>query len=190
MKHEILLQRVVQLHKKRTTHFSLEFSDEKVTAFGGMILPEQIASHLGLWNILEKHLPARNGDYSWIEIIRAAVAGLLTGSRGTYATQELRGDEALLRLLDLDGAPEEATFWRCLEGVGEMSHSGILGEVQAAWTRKILGRCARRALLECDGFIPIFADGTLLEVRDGEKEQSISRTKGRDFCGRPSLSVR
>lgn len=159
--------------RNRKTHtVEIEFSDEKVTSFGGMILEHRLAQRLGLWGKLEKRLPARSGRYSWLDVIQSTVAGLLTGSRGTFATEELREDAALLELLDLDGAPEEATLWRCLEGLGEMTRSGALGQVQAEWTRTILSRLPRRALLECEGFFPIFADGSLLEGsarREGTK---------------------
>ena len=150
--------------KRRKTHtIDVEFSDEKVTSFGGLLLEHQLGSHLGLWRALEKRLPERPGQYSWMEVIQTAIAGLLSGARGTYATEEVRDDAALLDLLDLSRAPEEATFWRCLEGLGEMVREGILAEVQAVWTRKILSVLSRVDLLECRGFLPIFADGSLLE---------------------------
>lgn len=159
--------------RRRKTHqVQITFSDEKVTSFGGMILEHRLASRLGLWTMLEKRLPSRDGQYSWMDIIQSGIAGLLSGARGTFATQALRDDQALLELLDLEGAPEEATFWRCLEGLGRMTDDGVLGRVQADWTRTILGRLKRPDLLECDGFFPIFADGTLLEgslKREGTK---------------------
>ncbi|NQU44386.1 hypothetical protein HQ520_13940 [bacterium] len=55
-----------------------------------------------------------------MDIIQTGVAGLLSGARGTFATEKVRDDEALLDLLDLKGAPEEATFWRYLQGLGQM----------------------------------------------------------------------
>lgn len=159
--------------KRRKTHqIDVEFSDEKVTSFGGLVLGEQLGRRLGLWRVLEKHLAEREGKYSWLDIIKAGVGGLLSGSRGSFATEDLRDDEALLDILGLAGAPEEATFWRCLEGLGEMVESGALGEVQREWTRRILRSLSRRDLLECDGFFPLFGDGSLLEGsrrREGTK---------------------
>jgi len=155
------------------THtIEISFSDERATSFGGMVLEHRLACRLGLWSSLDKRLPARAGRYSWLSIIQSAVAGLLTGSRGTFATEEVRQDEGLLEILDLDGAPEEATFWRCLDALGGMAESGLLGATQGEWTRRILQRFSRRSLLECDGFFPVFADGSLLEGsarREGTK---------------------
>jgi hypothetical protein len=159
--------------KARKTHqIEVEFSDEKVTSFGGLVLGEELGRRLGLWRILEKHLPERRGVFSWLEVIKAGIGGLLSGSHGTVATEELRDDEALLEVLGLRGAPEEATFWRCLEGLGKMVESGVLGEVQREWTRRILRVLPRRDLLECGGFFPVFGDGSLLEGsrrREGTK---------------------
>jgi len=163
---------------RKTHSIEIEFSDENVTSFGGMVLEEQLASRLGLWNALEKRLPEREGVYSWIEIIRAGVGGLLTQARGTYATQEVREDRALLDLLGLEGAPEEATFWRALEGLGKMADSGLLGEVQMEWTRRILAVLKRPELLECHGFFPLFGDGSLLEGSRRREGTTYIRDKG------------
>lgn len=119
-------EKTARKQRNRKTHsVEIAFFDEKVTSFGGMILEHRLAQRMGLWRKPAKRLPARRGVYSWLDVIQPAVAGLLTGSRGTFAAEEVREDEALLQLLDLDGAPEEATFWRCLEGLGEMSLSGF-----------------------------------------------------------------
>lgn len=165
--------------KARKTHsVDIRFSDENATSFGGMIIEHRLASRLGLWTKLEKKLPERSGKYSWLEIIQAAVAGLLTGSRGSFATEDVRKDEALLDMLEIPGAPEEATFWRALEGLGELSGSGVLAETQAEWTRKILSVLPRRDLLECEGFLPVFLDGSLLEGSRRREGTKYIRDKG------------
>ena len=104
-------------------------------------------------------------------MVKSMVAGLLSGSRGTYAAEEVREDEALLSLLGLRGAPEEATVWRVLWDLGEESVASRLAEVQCQWVRRILHRAPRRDLL-VGGFFPIFGDGSLLEgspLREGTK---------------------
>lgn len=158
---------------KRKSHcVEISFSDEKVTSFGGMILEHRLAERLGLWRMLDEALPERQGRYGWLDMIKSAVAGLLTGSRGTFAAEGVREDEALLDMLEIEGAPEEATFWRALEGLGQMAREGVLAKVQESWVRKILSVLSRRDLLECGGFFPVFADGSLLEGstrREGTK---------------------
>lgn len=164
-----------QKKKKRATHsIRIDFAEANVTAFGGVVLAERLASRLSLWTQAEKLLPMRSGLYSWLDVLKTATAGLLTGAKGTFATEEVRRDAALLNLIDVAGAPEEATFWRSLEQLGEMQKSGVLPEINYNWVRKILGSSPRN-LVMCDGFLPVFLDGSLLEGsprREGTKTLS------------------
>jgi len=161
---------VTQSQHNRPHSIKIEFSDEKTTAFAGLALAERLAGRARLWSTLENRLPERGG-YDWITIIKSMIAGLLSGAQGTFATQDLRDDAALLSLLGLEGAPEEATVWRALEGLGKMQRSGLLPEVQRRWTRNILAKAPRKDLLR-HGFFPVFPDGSLLEGsrrREGTK---------------------
>ena len=166
----------------------VKFSEENVTSFGGLSLVERLALRLGLWGELDKRLPRRRGHFRWLPVIKSAVAGLLSDARGTYATEAVRRDEALLDVLGLEDAPEEATFWRCLEGLGRKQVGAILAKVQGVWTRKILGRATRRDLLH-EGFFAVFGDGTLLEGSDRREGTKYQDGKGSGllwatwFCG-------
>jgi hypothetical protein len=162
---------VTSLQPKPAHTIKLEFSHENTTALGGLALCERLASRLGLWKTVGGALPRRQGQYDWPSIVKSLVHGLLSGSRGTWAAQDLREDKALLGLLGLTGAPEEATVWRALEQLGEFDASGRLARIQNIWTRRILSRAPRRDLLH-NGFVPVFGDGTLLEGsgrREGTK---------------------
>lgn len=176
------------MRQQRVKSVKVEFADEPVTAFGGYVLAERLAQRLGMWSGLERALPARRGQFAWSEVIRSAVVGLLTGSRGTYATEEVREDAALLALVGLEGAPEEVTFWRCLAELGGERVGGVLAERQRAWVRSILSRAARRDLL-VGGFFPVFGDGTLLEGSRRREGTKAMEGKGEGllwvtwFCG-------
>ena len=153
---------VTGLQHNNVRSIKINYSDDNVSSFGGLALAERLALRVGLWRRLERRLPERRGYYSWFTILKSMIAGLLSGSRGTYATQELRGDEALLNLLGLEGAPEEATLWRALEGLGGDDLREALGETLREWARELLRRAQRPGLLR-DGFLPVFGDGTRLE---------------------------
>jgi len=163
---------------QHTTPHSIkvDFSDEQTTSFSGLVLAERLASRLRFWTTLEKHLPHRAG-FDWMTIIKSMVSGLLTGAQGTYATQDLREDAALLSLLDLEGAPEEATVWRATKGLGEMQRSGLLPQVQLRWTHNILAKANRKDLLRY-GFFPVFADGSLLEGSRRREATKYIKDKG------------
>lgn len=163
---------VTEMIRKKVHTFKLNFSDENTTAFGGLLLEERMSSKLGLWTTLEREFPRRKGCvYDWLTIVKTMCIGLLSGSRGTCAAEEVRQDHALQKLLCVKGAPEEATVWRVLEELGGLQDDGIVPGVQAAWTRTILDRARRTDVMSC-GFFPVFADGTLLEgsqKREGTK---------------------
>src|SRR5436190_21725552 len=161
---------VTQSQQSRARTIKIEFGDEPVTSFGGLALAERMGSRLRLWSTLAATLPQRRG-YSWAEAIKPVVLGLLSGAQGTFAAPALREDGALLKLLGLGAAPEEATVWRLLEGLGALQEDQTLPTVQAVMARRALERTARSELL-LEGFVPVFADGTLLEGsarREGTK---------------------
>jgi hypothetical protein len=161
---------VTGLQQNKVKSVKVDFSDEAVTSFGGLALVERLALRAGLWRRLEQHLPERRG-YSWMSILKSVIMGLLSGSRGTYAAEELREDEALIALLGLEDVPEEATVWRSLQGMGEAKLHEVLAQALQDWTRELLKRAPRRDFLR-EGFFPVFGDGTLLEGsrrREGTK---------------------
>jgi hypothetical protein len=162
---------VTTLQPKTPHKIKIEFAPEPVTSFGGLVLAERAAARLGLWRTLAGILPARQGDYDWLTAVKSMIMGLLSGAQGTWATQALRQDKALLSLLSLAGAPEEATAWRMLKPLGQLPESQSLARVQTIAARRTLGKMARRDLL-LEGFVPVFPDGTLLEgsaAREGTK---------------------
>lgn len=162
---------VTGLKQKTVKSIKVEYSDDPVTPFGGLALVERLSLRLGLWDSLEKALPSRGGHYDWLTVVKSAVAGLLTGSRGTYAAESIREESSTQKLLGIAGAPEEVTLWRSLEGLGDPDMLRVLGDVQFGWNRKILSRVSRKGLL-VEGFFPVFGDGSLLEGsrrREGTK---------------------
>lgn len=162
---------VTGLKQKLVKSIKVKHCAEAATSWGGASLAERLALRLGLWQRLDASLPERGGQYDWLTVIKSGIYGLLTGARGTYASEAVRGDESLQRLLGLSGSPEEATFWRCLGGLGGAEVGESLAQGQFDWTQRILSRVTRRELLY-EGFFPLFGDGTILEGslrREGTK---------------------
>lgn len=163
---------------RRNVKYVLEFSDEPVTSFGGIVLAERVASRLGLWSSLESRMPKRTRcQYDWLTIIKTMVSGLLSGSRGTYCAEEIREDSTVQKLMCVNGAPEEATVWRMLEELGQLHNDGTLPKIQTTWARKVLNNAPRKDLLR-DGFFPVFGDGTLLEGSDRREGTKYYKKKG------------
>lgn len=149
----------------------IKFEDDDVTSFGGLALTERLALATGLWSFLLRRLPERGGTFSWIDTIRSAVTGALSGLRGTVACDGARNDKALRKLIAVDAAPEEATFWRDLARLGAGELDALLADAQRVLARRVLASTKKSALLRY-GFLPLFGDGTMLEgskKREGTK---------------------
>jgi hypothetical protein len=168
---------VTTLQPKTPHTIKLEFAQESVTSFGGLVLAERAAARLGLWSTLAGLLPTRQGQFSWLTAIKSMVMGLLSGAQGTYATQALRNDEALLDMLSLPGAPEEVTAWRMLGPLGELAPKASLARVQEVLARRTLDKMPRKNLL-LEGFVPLFPDGSLLEGSAKREGTKYIREKG------------
>jgi hypothetical protein len=168
---------VTELQQKTIHTIKVEYEADAVTSFGGLALAERMGQRLRLWSSLSGHLPKRRGDYSWLDVVKSVVLGLLSGAQGTFAAQSLREDAALLGLAQLDGAPEEATVWRSLEDLGKFQASGKLSRVLALAARRTLEKMRLSDLL-LEGFVPIFPDGSLLEGSERREGTKTIREKG------------
>lgn len=167
----------VELDHDAVKGYKVNFAgSEPVTAYGGVVVLERLCKRLGFWRSLGDALGRRRGGYDWATVAKSVIVGLLCGGRGTYAAEGLRDDGSALRALGLDGGmPEEATVWRALEGLGEREEA--LGEVHCQWARQALERSVRNDLL-VDGFVPVFADGTLLEGSPRREGTKFVKDKG------------
>ena len=146
--------------------YAYEFSQDSVSSFGGLSLTEYLANRLGLWKALQDQVPERRGKYERIDIIRGAVGGLLSGSRGTASLSEIAEDEALLKLLGIRELPGEKIFWEELKRLGTDTVLKALDEGLAQWACGLLKRCDKKELFNAYGFVPVFGDGSLLEGSD------------------------
>ena len=162
---------VTGLKQKLVKGIKVEHCAEPGTSWGGSALVERLALRVGLWDGLGRRLGDRVGHFDWLTIVKSAIHGLLSGARGTYSTEAVRRDASLQKLLGVSGAPEEATFWRCLKGLGQAEQAEALVAGQFDWTRRLLERCHLKELL-FEGFFPLFGVGTILEGsrrREGTK---------------------
>jgi len=156
--------------------------DPQVTSKGGMAAVQAFAKHIGLWKWLERLLPKRKDPtqgYSVAAVVCAQIAGLISGGEGFSATEPLRGDAPLLRLLGLDAAPSAETVEEVMKYLKKVSGVECLNRVQRRLAVKVLGCLGRRQLLELGaGFVPVWGDGSVLEVT-GKKFDSIKVIKGK-----------
>jgi len=162
---------------KKIRSYAYKFSDTGVSSFGGLGLSEYLANRLGLWQSLQDQVPIKRGKYDRMDIIRGAVSGLLSGSRGTASLSEIAEDNGLLKLLGIEKLPCEKIFWEELERLGEDKVLDPLNNALAHWACKLLQRCDQQECVNAHGFIPVFGDGSLLEGSD--KREGTKKIKGK-----------
>lgn len=168
---------VTGLKQNKVKSIKVHFSSEQATSFGGLALAERLGLRLGLWTKAQGALGERAGVYDWLTVVKSAVGGLLTQARGTYATEAIRAEECTQKVLGLDGAPEEATFWRCLGQLGGAQKLAALDEVLRSWAVRVLQAVRRKDVL-FEGFVPVFADGSLLEGSSRREGTKYLKDKG------------
>jgi hypothetical protein len=154
----------------------------RVTSKGGLVLAQSLARHWRLWSDARRLLPARKDltqGFQTPAVVASVVHGLLAGGRGFSATEPMRGDKPLLKMLGLKRAPsaetvEEVVKYVALEQNGTEGTNSLL-ERQAG---REIDATSRHELASCHGFVPFWADGSLLEVT-GKRFDSIKTIKGR-----------
>ena len=165
----------------------------RVTSNGGLALAQALAQRLGLWSRVEATLPRRKDPtqgFTMSAVVEALVHGLLSGGHGFSATEPLRGDAPLLAMLGLERAPSAETVEEVVkyvaaqpDGVQRTNH--VVSDLCASLIR----RTPLRDLAACAGFVPLWTDGSLLEV-EGKQFDAIKVKEGRRgqmcvgaFCG-------
>jgi hypothetical protein len=168
-----LKPRVVKLQRRRPT-------DPETTSKGGLVVVQALANRLRLWSDIKKFVPKRKDPTQGFPVdavICALIHGLLSGGRGLSATEPLRDDSTLLKLLGLSAAPSAETVEEVVKYLPTVSAIGALNKVLRRLAARILGRMSRKRLLSFGyGFFPVWMDGSLLETK-GKKFDAMKYMK-------------
>ena len=146
--------------------------DQQASSFAGLSVVEKFASHFGVWTFAIKKLSDRRGIYDRLDLLKAAVAGFLSGSRGSLLVDGVRQDDALLRDMGIGKLPGEKVFCEDLKRFGSGEVLRAMHRTVAYTARRVLKRIEPEDIQINHGFIPLFGDGTLLEGsrhREGTK---------------------
>ncbi len=111
-------QKICKIHARE-----LIIDNQQGTSFGGLSLIEKTASRLSVWSFAQKQLPARRGIYDRLALVKGAVAGFLSGSRGSALLDAVGQDDALLRDMGLRDCPVKRFFARISNGSARRMYS-------------------------------------------------------------------
>jgi len=166
-------------HKTRKIHSrKLVIDDLGASSFAGLSLVDLLASRLRIWSFARKVLPVRDGLHDRIDILKGAVAGLLSGSRGTATLEAIRQDKAVLRMMGIESLPGEKGFWEDLAKLGEEETLRGMHRLCARSARQVLRKLQPEDIQIEHGFIPLFGDGTLLEGSHRREGTKVISEKG------------
>jgi len=156
--------------------------ERRVTSRGGLSLAQGVARRLRLISDARRHLPARKDPSQGFETSAVAVSlihGLLSGGRGWQATEAMRGDGPLLRLLGLKRAPSAETVEEVVKYLArERGGIAAVAPVLRRQVSRCLDAMSRERLAMAGGFVPVWVDGSHLEV-EGRRFDSIKVIDGK-----------
>jgi len=175
--------------KRRVVVKTSDMGPGTTTAKGGIALVEALANRLGVWGKCRKFLPARRDPSQGFEVeavVNCVAYGLLSGGRGLSATEPMRGDVPLLKVLGLNRAPSAETVEEVVKYLGghEGGYSGAQRLIE--WLCAQLIKRERLCDLQRDGFVPCFGDGSHLETQGKNFEGTTYHSGkgwGLDYCG-------
>lgn len=178
------------LQRKRGVVVKSAISDKMcATAKGGAVVVEALSNRLGFARKCREFLPSRRDPSQGFEVtavVSTLVHGLLCGGRGLSATEPMRGDAPLLKLLGLRRAPSAETVEEVIKYLGNHEHGYGGTQQMLGWLCAELIKRERRCDLERDGFVVCFADGSHLETEGKNFEaKTFHKAKGwgLDYCG-------
>jgi hypothetical protein len=187
---------VNRLQKMKRVVVKVEEGDARlprVTSNGGLALVQALAQRIGLWSRVERDFPRRKDPtqgFTMSAAVCALVHGLLSGGCGFSATEPMRGDEPLLAMLGLERAPSAETIEEVVKSVADKP-DGVqkTNHVVSDCSTQLINRTPLKDMVRCEGFVPFWNDGSLLEV-GGKKFDAIKVKEGQRgqmcvgaFCG-------
>jgi hypothetical protein len=114
----------------------IEYSDKKVTPFGGMVLMKKFLDKLGVidkLNELDLPLVGSNRAYKSSEIVASFWLGIWTGASRYIHCDWLRYDEVLQKIFGFSSMPSQSTYSRFFKKFNQARNTRVFTELQH-WT--------------------------------------------------------
>jgi Transposase DDE domain group 1 len=149
----------------------LEKSREKLTSLGGLLVVEELARALGVWEEIDGALegPRSGRGYRPRDFVQALVWMLHGGGRRLEDLRELGAERDVLKELGLKAVPDAGTVGDWLRRQGKRGVEGI---------NRVSRRLARRALESAAGEVILDVDATQIEAEKQEAEWTYQKVKG------------
>lgn len=149
----------------------LEKSEERLTSLGGLVVLEEMAQALGVWERVDEHLegPGSGRGYRPSEFVQPLVWTLHAGGRRLEDLRELRAEQEVLGELGLRAVPDAGTVADWLRRQGERGVEGV-GHVNRELIQGALGQEGEELILD--------VDATEIEAEKQEAKWTYNRVQG------------
>jgi Transposase DDE domain group 1 len=149
----------------------LEKSRERLTSLSGLLVLEELARALGVWEEVDGVLegPKSGRGYGPREFVQALVWMLHGGGRRLEDLRELGAEREVLEELGLEAVPDAGTVGDWLRRQGKRGVEGI---------DRVSRRLARRALESEAGEVTLDVDATQIEAEKQEAAWTYHKVKG------------
>ena len=157
--------------------FTLERTEETLTAHGGLALLAEFNHGLGVCGLTDRYLPGpgSNRGYAPSVFVDRLILLLQAGGQCLEDLRELTREAGLLRLLGRAGVPDPDTVGDWLRRMGDpqTGHAGLvgLGQVRDALTARLLRRDGHTTYT-------LEADATLIEGEKRDAQWSYTGVRG------------
>lgn len=141
-----------QIHARVKQDFSITYSDEKISAHGGLELFRRYFVAIDLAGRLRRAI-GDVGDYGAVRLILAVIGLLLTGGRRLAHLAVVANDPLLLRLAGLTRMPSDRTVARWMAGAAQTVVEALAAVVRDLAHDAIEALALPRLTLDLDGTV-------------------------------------
>lgn len=152
---------------QRASEIAVDFTDEAITPCGGSYFVARMAERLGLPERLSERLHVKKRDRGArdAEMVLSAVYSLAAGDGALVDVDRLGVDQARMEALGLARVPGSRRLGEYLGRFDESALDELLRVVRA--TVKEVAPEVIRHEVASRGYVPVFLDGTAIEVEGG-----------------------
>lgn len=160
------------------------FTDQRLTAHGGLVAWSRFITEAGLREQLRAvlpHAPQSNNAYDPTDTALGFIGGILCGADKLARVAHLAHDPAVAEVLGIEAVPSQSTLSRFFGRCGRAACEAISG--LHAWSLRSLPARAEGYTLDLDSFSLVHEDGHQQGVRVGYTR------KGLKPCHRPIVAA-
>ena len=160
------------------------FTDQRLTAHGGLVAWTRFITERGLREQLRAvlpHAPTSNNAYDPTDTALGFIGGILYGTDKLARVAHLAHDPAVAQVLGLEAVPSQSTLSRFFARCGRSACEAIYG--LHAWSLRSLPERTEGDTLDLDSFSLVHEDGHQQGVRVGYTR------KGLKPCHRPIVAA-